>query len=426
MPNFPLPRASVFAAVCALGLASPVTAGPALLEDDAVRLRTQGPTALTSLLARWDHLAAGPDRDALALTIDAVAGQRYATTSRLFWYTDLATAEAAAHTQHRPILALRMLGRLDEDLSCANSRFFRTTLYANTHVSSFLREHFILYWSSVRPVPHVTIDFGDGRKLERTTTGNSAHYVLDETGAVLDVLPGLYAPGAFERELHASLALATAVRGQGVDARARLVAGYHTKRVAETRAAWDALGEVPYIRGKHRLLAPDDVKSALATAQRATMSKAFVEVPDLQAVAAGADPGTLPEDADLWASVGQRLYSPGTQVLDQRSRALIEALHDAVPTSLVASREAMDAVIARLEQHIVADTALNQLKLRPQISKYLAAGHTDFADVDTWIYDNVFGTPSSDAWLGLLPRTEFTGLPGDGVVLPPDVTTPQR
>ena len=422
MPNFPLPRASVFAAVCALGLASPVTAEPSPL--DAARLRAQGPAALAGLLARWDHLAAGPDRDALALTIDAVAGQRYATASRLYWYMDLAAAEAAAHAQHRPILALRMLGRLDEDLSCANSRFFRTTLYANTHVSSFLREHFILYWSSVRPVPRVTIDFGDGRKLERTTTGNSAHYVLDETGAVLDVLPGLYAPVAFERELHASLALATAARGQGVDARARLVTAYHTRRVAATRAAWDALGEVPYIHGKHRLLGSDDVKSALATAQRATMSKAFVEVPDLRAVAAGADPGTLPEGADLWASVGQRLYAPG-KILDERSRALIEAVHDAVPASLVASREAMDAVIARLEQHIVADTALNQLKLRPQISSYLAAGHSDFVEVDAWIYDNVFGTPSNDAWLGLLPRTDFTGLPGDGVVLP-EVTAPQR
>ena len=59
-----------------------------------------------------------------------------------------------------------MLGRLDEDLSCANSRVFRATLYANQEVSAFLRERFILFWSSERPVPRVTIDYGDGRKLE--------------------------------------------------------------------------------------------------------------------------------------------------------------------------------------------------------------------------------------------------------------------
>ena len=106
-----------------------------------------------------------------------------------------------------------MLGRLDEDLSCANSRLFRATLYANQDVSRFLRERFVLYWSSERPVPRVTIDYGDGRRLERTTTGNSAHYVLDEDGNVLDVLPGLYAPTAFRRELEGSLALAARVRG---------------------------------------------------------------------------------------------------------------------------------------------------------------------------------------------------------------------
>jgi hypothetical protein len=417
MPNFPL-HASVFAA-CAVGLAAPASlpAAPAL-PDDAARLRAEGPPALARLLARWDHLAPGPDRDVLALTIDAVAAQRYATASRMYWYTDLAAAEAAAHAQHRPILALRMLGRLDEDLSCANSRLFRTTLYANTQVSSFLREHFILYWSSVRPVPRVTIDYGDGRKLERTTTGNSAHYVLDESGEVLDVLPGLYAPVPFERELSASLALATSVRGLDAAHRTQAVVAYHTKRMATADAAWVAAGEVPYVRGRHRLMGPGDVKSALAAAQRATFAKAYIEVPDLQAVAAGADPGQLPDDTALWASIGQKLYGLGTHVLDERSRALIEALHNAVPADLVAKPEAVAAMIERLEQHLVADTAQNQLKLRRQISAYLAQGHTGFTNVDAWIYDEVFGTPSADAWLGLLPRTDFTGLPGDGVVRP--------
>ena len=35
-----------------------------------------------------------------------------------------------------------MLGRLDEELSCANSRYFRTTLYTNAEVSALLRERF--------------------------------------------------------------------------------------------------------------------------------------------------------------------------------------------------------------------------------------------------------------------------------------------
>ena len=46
---------------------------------------------------------------------------------------------------------LRLLGRLDDELSCANSRFFRTALDANAEVSAYLREHYVLtlqHWIS--------------------------------------------------------------------------------------------------------------------------------------------------------------------------------------------------------------------------------------------------------------------------------------
>ena len=47
---------------------------------------------------------------------------------------------------------------------------------------ALLRERFVLHWHSMRPVPKITIDFGDGRVLERTITGNSVHLVLDADG----------------------------------------------------------------------------------------------------------------------------------------------------------------------------------------------------------------------------------------------------
>ena len=96
-----------------------------------------------------------------------------------------------------PILSLRMLGRLDETLSCANSRFFRQVLYRNQTVANYLRENVILHWSSERAVPRVTIDYGDGRKLETTITGNSIHYLMDHSGKVIDAMPGLVTPDAF-------------------------------------------------------------------------------------------------------------------------------------------------------------------------------------------------------------------------------------
>jgi hypothetical protein len=71
-------------------------------------------------------------------------------------------------------------------------------------VSRLLRERFVLHWKSVRPVPIVTIDMGDGRILRRTITGNSIHYILDQDGRVLDALPGLLGPRAFTQAIYAT------------------------------------------------------------------------------------------------------------------------------------------------------------------------------------------------------------------------------
>jgi hypothetical protein len=314
-----------------------------------------------------------------------------------------------------------MLGRLDQDLSCANSRFFRTTLYANAEVGKLLRENFVLYWSSERPVPRVTIDYGDGRKLERTTTGNSAHYVLDDAGRVIDVLPGLYAPAVFQAELTKSARLAYRVRKLGDAQRARALADHHRRELEEAAARLQSVAGTAFLRGRGRLLGRDELGApAVERAQRATMSKMRVEVPDLAKI--GIDAGAIsPSDLSSWAVIGQQVWgifaANAPAVLDARSRALVAQVHDAGPVK--ASPAELDAMLARLEQSIVADTALNELRLRPQIHDMLARSERlGFEKINEWIYSAVFQPPKSDAWLGLLPRTDFTGLPGDGVVMP--------
>ena len=389
---------------------------------------------LGALLVRYDQEPDGPVKESLALRIDAAAHQKYATVSRLYWHTDLASAKAAAREQRRPILHLRMLGSLEEDLSCANSRLFRATLYANQELSGFLRERFVLYWSSERPVPRVTIDYGDGRTLERTTAGNSAHYVLDEHGNVLDVLPGLYAPLAFRRELERTLALAARVRDKSDSERARLIAEYHQRLVSAAERNWAAFARtIAWSPGMRQ--PPAQTRSDLAAAQRATITKMAVEVRDLRVFAKELAPEAISEDrVETWAAAGRALYwldgvkQPALParamlsqilVLDGASRALVVRLHNAGPPELRATDEDLRALLARLEQTIVADTALNQLRLRPQISREIVrrGGRFDFPTLNGWIYAQVFRTPKADAWLGLLQRDVFTGLPGDGVVL---------
>src|SRR5258706_12056741 len=117
-----------------------------------------------------------------------------------------------AKRTNRPILSLRLLGRLDEELSCANSRFFRKLLYPDPRINLVLRRDFVLHWQSVRPVPRVTIDFGDGRRIERTLTGNSLHVVLDPRGHAADALPGLMSPDVFLDQLAQARAIALADR----------------------------------------------------------------------------------------------------------------------------------------------------------------------------------------------------------------------
>ena len=384
------------------------------------------PADLDALLTRYDREPDGPTKDALAAEIDTMAHQKYATVSRLFWHTRLESAIEAARVQGRPILHLRMLGRLDEDLSCANSRLFRATLYANQEISAFLRERFVLYWSSERPVPRVTIDYGDGRRLERTTTGNSAHYVLDQDGNVLDVLPGLYAPQVFRRELEGSLALATRVRGASDETRARLIAGFHRERAEAAWRDWQLVSQRLRLPLAQLQVEPR-AESELVAAQNRTMTKAMVELRDLNAFAPELAPESVPENqAALWSAIGRFLYQPGDRTsllphstLDLTSRSLIEHLHDAVPSDMRATGEQREAVLARLEQLVTADTALNQLRLRPQISREIGrrGGRLEFASLNAWVYAEVFRTPPQDAWLGLLPRDVFTGLPGEGIVV---------
>ena len=139
------------------------------------QLRAAGPEGLETLFGVHEETvreilsgASGSDPEPESWArvrgaIDSVARQRDAHASRLFWYTDLSAARQAAQAGNRPILSLRLLGNLDDELSCANSRYFRTALYANRAISDKLRAGWILHWVSVRPAPHVTIDFGDGR-----------------------------------------------------------------------------------------------------------------------------------------------------------------------------------------------------------------------------------------------------------------------
>ena len=379
---------------------------PAL--PDVAALRAEGPAALVRLCERYDRLEPGVERDALERTIDAVAAQRYATVSRLYWYTDLDLARNAAHATGKPILSLRMLGRLDEEFSCANSRFFRIALYADPDVARFLRENFVLHWSSERPVPRVSIDFGDGRRIETTIAGNSAHYVLDADGRALDVLPGLYSPVAFRRELAAALPLARTsprvLESECLD----VVRAYHVDRLQAATELWS---------GPRQLVSLPTLPGIVESESR-TFAKSFVETPAvLAADLGGARAEALVPSAPMGEVFVRRLEEAR---LSGASRALVARLApvDGSRAARPLEGEAFERAISNLEALIAADTERNEQRLRRVVHEWFAtfALLPDFQSLNELVYRELFLTPKEDPWLGLANPGMITGLPRDGVV----------
>jgi hypothetical protein len=151
-----------------------------------------------------------------------------------------------------------------------------------------------------------------------------------------------------------------------------------------------------------------------------------MEVPDLQQF--GMDAGRIDRgDIEQWASIAVQLWKlpvyamktpmPRDQLygtFDARSLHLISWLHDLGQKP--ATQEERNAMIGRLEFSALADSALDELQLRQQIrAKLVSQPGISLDELNAWIYAEVFHTPKSDPWLGLVPRTDFTGLPGDGV-----------
>lgn len=100
-------------------------------------------------------------------------------------------------------------------------------LFSRDDVSAFINKHFEPVWQSVRPVPIVRIDFGNGTVLTRTLHGNIATYACAADGQVLDVLGGIYAPAMYLKRLDQFRLLANYADQQGTARRAERLRSYH-------------------------------------------------------------------------------------------------------------------------------------------------------------------------------------------------------
>lgn len=343
----------------------------------------------------------------VAFALDGVAMQKDAYASQLFWFTDLEQAKLAAKARNKPILSLRLLGNLNEEFSCANSRFFRAVLYSNAEISRFLRENYVLHWKSVRPAPKVTIDFGDGRKIERTLTGNSIHYLLDDSGAIIDALPGLYSPQGFLKYITQAEKVNKIINGASARDKEMAMVRFRRRMFNEIRTKRDkviALAKVSLVEPKQGTGALDAMPLAA--------TKMVTEESLLRNIYDNFSRYEPQINLDDWHKLAK--FYTGSTKIDAESLAFIRRQN--ARNGL--SEAEFASLVEKLEKYIALDTARNDFLFHPKLYQWLNAwgAVTDIEVFNTRVYAEIFKTPDSDKWLGMYAPDVYTALDGGGII----------
>jgi hypothetical protein len=357
--------------------------------------------------------------------LDRLCKQRDCYASRLYWHTDFAQAKQAAQASGKPILSLRLLGNLDEDLSCANSRFFRITLYSHPEIAQLLRDKYILHWQSVRPVPKITIDFGDGRKVQQTITGNSIHHILDKDGRPIDALPGLYAPQAFKRHLTQGAEFVAKYHQLTAAQQPNAIEQYHQTQLTSLQANWkqdlDKLGiNIPLPKSIGSFSNPPTAAEAAPIA----VSKMAVESPIIERSRAFSRRSSILKQATndpLWVKLGE--LHQADAILAENSRELIRRKQPQLTTLTAGDKgnnsDPIPELVNRFQKLIAIDSIRNEYLLHSEIHQWLVGSRfapTNVESLNTRVYEQLFLTPQSDRWLGLMPGDGYTGIDRDGII----------
>jgi len=390
--------------------------------------------------------------------LDAVAQQRYGHVSRLYWHTDLDAALADAKQQKKPVLSLQMLGKLTEEYSCANSRFFRVQLYADPQVSDYLREHYVLHWRSVRDVPIITITLADGSAMKRTITGNSAHFVLDSEGNAINIIPGLWSAEAFLSEVTDTATLFTSLLyHRDRDSHLR---HWHKGRLARQKAELAQLLESANLREEQLWTRQGAWATTMVSAKEANViarSKSIVEIPLLNAADLASTATLVADHRSTLRLVNFGSDEPVPQVRRVRDlrrvvpasdqRALDAVISSqALPTlhadvwSLIASENAHvlratsdsnagsqheQAMRGSIATSVLKDTFINRYALQTEVHQWFVddlpakLSREQLVEV---LYNVLFMMDLNDPWAGLYDPTIFTGLRDGGMTIADDAT----
>jgi hypothetical protein len=265
-------------------------------------------------------------------------------------------------------------------------------LLSDEKVQKLLSDKFVTSWEMVREVPKVSIDFGGGKKLQRTLKGNTVMYLCTSDGKVLDAWPGVYTPEDFVRQLEGSL---EAYKLHGIDpgkpmdeATQAKVNAYHRNAVTGFSARFD----MP---------------------MRMTMSKAGVESPILKLIgerpqplradaalvdkrlAAAAQTGQsaerLPNYPDLFARYSAKLEDVSEQPMAGRRAAGITNPND----------KRTPEELGRIA--VQEDSSNNSFYVRPAVHLWLASVKVvpNVSEAKMTTFKTILHVPIDDPYLGL-------------------------
>ena len=229
-------------------------------------------------------------------------------------------------------------------------------LFSSDDVAKFINDSFEPVWESVRPVPIVRIDFGNGEVITRTLHGNIATYVCNSEGRVLDILPGIYQPQGYVDALQQLLLLHRWAGWRGGAMLEAKLKEYHQRQADALKAKRD----------------PDQFVSRLDETKYSIESS-------IKLIAAGAK--------------------------EEKGRTMPVAAPKVKPPS---DRTAADIANWPI---LAEDTAINETVRRQQIhEKLAAAGAVKPGDIVKWLYKDVLHADLDDRYLGL-GKTLFADYP---------------
>jgi hypothetical protein len=267
---------------------------------------------------------------------------------------------------------------------------------------------------------------GDGRRLERTITGNSAHYVLDSRGRVVDALPGLYSPQAFLRGLQRAAELAGELDKRDAKQHASIVAIYH-------RQAADRLD---------RDLPPKPAPAAAATGPGIFSADLDIPFPKTSSEGRVIRAFTTAALPDLPAPSGYRTSAAGRKTEASLELATLQLLAAKARDEIVLSDTALGRIHAQIatipSQYlpgppadvaarairtllwgIACDTARSEYEFHRQIHQWLADDpNVDVDRLNERVYSELFQAPQGDPWMGLLDVETFSAIDAAGIVVP--------